>query len=995
MSGFRITFAQPLILLGLLALPLLLPVALRGAEAALRGRRRAATALRAVLLALVIVALAGPAIVRRSDHLAVIFLVDASDSVGVEGQAAARDFIRRSLAQMPKGDVAGIVVFGDNALVERAIGDDPELRDLLSRPATGYTDLAGAVRLGLALFPEAHAKRLVLLSDGQENKGDLTAAANAAASSGAEISTVTLSRPAGDEALVGEVRAPARAREGERIDVQVTVESTREQAARLRLFADGNLVGERDVQLRAGRNGFQFTIGQAAAGFHTYRAQIVAPVDTFGQNNAGSAYTDVKGRPQVLVLEGQANEAANVAAALKANGFLADVLPADRAPATLAEYVPYDAVVLVNAPAESLGPRMGVVQSYVRDLGRGLIVIGGERAYGPGGYAGTPLEETLPVRMELRNGVINPPVSLVFVIDKSGSMGGAGGAGVSKLDLAKEAAFRAIKLLQPQDEVGIVAFDDAAYWVADRKPLGDQPDITGRLGSIQLGGGTNIYAGLDEAVKSQLKSTGKVRHIILVTDGNSANQFDQLIPQMGANGITLTVVGVGSDAAPYLPQLATDGGGRYYFASDPAQLPEILVKETRLALRSYFIEGDIVPRFGAPSPIVEGLDGVPRLRGYVGATAKPTAATPLVSDEGDPLLAQWQYGLGRVVAWTSDAKGQWAVDWLPWPEFAPFWSRAVGWTVAAPPQDLQVNTHFEGDRALVTVDALAPGGGYRNGLQVAGTVVGPDGARQEVTLRQTAPGRYEADLGPLAEGSHLLGIVARDAEGRPQAATTGGIVVPYSPEYALPRGDRAALARARELTGGTELTDPAQTFAHTLPPVRQLRDVWAPLLLLAILLLPFDIALRRLLIGRREVRKTLAWAGAVLRPGAGVAGDAAPRRAPSTATMGSLLATRERTQSRLGGQAAPGPAAAPPPPPAPPVAGNGTPAAPPTAPPTPVPSMSPPTAAKPAVRITPPPRTTPPAPRAPGAPAPPKTPATGGTLGQLLKAKEQAQRRRQ
>lgn len=989
MSSFRLAFAQPLVLLGLLALPLLIPVARRGADVVVRGRRIAATVLRAFMLGLVIVALAGPSIVRQSNRLAVVFLVDASDSVNAEGRAAARDFIRRSLAQLPRGDTAGIVVFGDNALVERSIGADSELRDLLSKPATGHTDLAGAVRLGLALFPEGYARRLVLISDGQENKGDLTAAANAAAASGAEISTVTLRQPIGDEVLVGEVRAPARAREGERVDLQVTVESTREQLAKLRLFADGNLVGERDVQLRAGRNGFQFTVGQVASGFHTYRVQVAAAVDTFGQNNVGSAYTDVKGRPKVLVLEGGPDAAANVAAALRANGFVVDTIAANRAPATLAEWVPYDAVILVDAPAESLAARLPVVQSYVRDLGRGLVVIGGERAYGPGGYTGTALEETLPVRMDLRNGVVNPPVSLVFVLDKSGSMGGTGGAGVTKLDLAKEAAFRAIKLMQPQDEVGIVAFDDAAYWVADRKPLRDQPDITNKLGAIRLGGGTNIYAGLDEAVRSQLQSGGKTRHIILVTDGNSANQFDALIRQMQDNKITLTVVGVGGDVAPYLPQLAQAGGGRYYFAADPSQLPEIFVNETRLALRSYFIEGEIVPRFGAASPITEGLNGVPRLRGYVGTTAKPTASTALLSPEGDPLLAQWQYGLGRVVAWTSDAKGQWAAEWLPWSEFARFWSRAVAWTIAATPQDLQVSARFDGDRALVTVDALEPGGGYRNGLAVAGTVVGPDGGRREVTLRQTAPGRYETDLGPLAEGSHLLAVVARDGEGKPVAATTGGLVVPYSPEYALPRGDRAALTRARELTGGVELTDPAQTFAHTLPPVRQLREFWMPLVLIAILLLPFDIALRRLMIGRRELRKALAWASAARRPTPAEAAGAG--RAPVAQTVGSLLAARERMQARFESRSAPPSGGAP-------VAPNGASAEPAPTAATPggearaAQAVAPPPA--PQVRITTPPKAPPPATPPAPAPAAPKTPASDGTLGQLLRAKEQARRKR-
>ena len=972
-------FDYPLALLGLLLIPLLMPIALAGVERSARGRRIAAAVVRTLLVASAVLALSGPSIVRASDRLATIFLVDASDSVGPGGETAARDFIKGALATMPRDDRAGIVVFGGNALVERSVSADPDLGPLLSKPQTGQSDLAGAVRLGLALFPEGFARRLVLISDGQQTKGDLVAAANAAAASGVEISTRTLGVRQGDEALVSEVRAPSRAREGEAIDLAITVQSTRAGAAQLRIFADGDLLTEQAVELKVGDNPYRFTIPRAGAGFHRFRAEVKAAADTQWQNNTASAFTDVKGRAHVLLLEGNPGEGNILATALRASGYVVDLLAADRAPGNLAELVQFDAILLINTPAEMLGSRMATLQSYVRDLGRGLIVVGGERAYGPGGYAGTPLEETLPVRMELRNGVVNPPVSLVFAIDKSGSMAesGAGGGtgGVTKMDLAKEAAFRAVKLLQPQDEVGIVAFDGSAYVVSPRKPLREQPDIANQIGSLAAGGGTDIRAGLEAALNQQLASTSKVRHIILVTDGQSSNNFADLVTQMNNAGITLSVIGVGQGVAPYLPQLAASGNGRYYFAADPSQLPEIFLKETRLALRSYFIEGDIGPRLGGATPITEGLASTPNLKGYVGTTAKPTAVTGLLSPDGDPLLAQWQYGLGRVVAWTSDTKGQWATDWLSWDGFANFWSRTAGWTISAAPQDLQLNTRVEGDRTLVTVDALDPNGGYRNGLGVVGTVIGPDGTPRDVTLRQTAPGRYEADLGALNEGAHLLAIVARDGQGTPQAATSGGIIVPYSPEYSLPRGDRgAALAQARELTGGGELADPAATFAHTLPPARDARPIWPPLLILAIVLLPFDIALRRLILSRRELRAALARVSG--RFGQPTTATATAEHAPSNATMGSLLAARERLHDRWNGPEAP-PAQQQPVPPRQPAARPVPPMAGPPKPPPPSPPASP-------APMAPPPAKQPP-PAAPG--------HGGGTLGQLLKAKEDARRR--
>ncbi len=965
-----IRFDYPIALIGLLIIPLLVAIALQGIDRQARGRRIIAAAVRGALVLAAILALAGPAIVRTSDHLATIFLVDASDSMGLTGITTARDYVKGALATMPAGDRAGIVVFGGNALVERSVSEDPDLGPLLSKPQTGQSDLAGAVRLGLALFPEGYTRRIVLISDGQQTVGDLVTASNAAAASGIEISTRTITNDPGDETLVSEVRAPARAREGEALDIFATVQSTRSGPAQLRLFGDGDLILEQTTELKIGDNSFRFTIPPINSGFHRFRVEVKAPSDTYWQNNTAAAFTEVKGRAHILILEGVPDDGANLAAALRASGYVVDQTTTDRMPVNLAELVQYDAILLVNTPAEMLGTRMALLQSYVRDLGRGLIVVGGEKAYGPGGYAKTTLEEILPVRMELRNGVITPPVSLVFAIDKSGSMASGSGT-VTQMDLAKEAAYRAVKLLQPQDEIGIVAFDDSAYVVAPRKPLNEYPDIANRIGTLQSGGGTDIRAGLEAALNEQAGSSAKVRHIILVTDGQSANNFADLVVKMNNDGITLSVIGVGTGVAAYLPQLAASGNGRYYYVSDPTQLPEIFLKETRLALRSYFIEGDIEPRLGGATPITEGFTNAPHLKGYVGTTAKPTAVTGLVSSEGDPLLAQWQYGLGRVVAWTSDAKGQWAVDWLPWGGFTNFWARTVGWTISAPPQDLQLHTTTEAGRTQLTVDAVDAGGAYRNGLSVVGTIVGPDGTPRDITLQQTAPGRYAGDLGLLNEGAHLLAVVARDGSGTPQAATSGGVIVPYSPEYALPRADRAtALAQARELTGGNELSDPATVFAHTLPPAQRSQPIWPPLLILAICILPFDIAFRRLIVSRHTLQTALArlpgfWRHSATTP---------TTPAPSTPTMSNLLAARERFQQRW----------------------DHTHQDPPREQPA-VPKAAPPSAPQP--RPTPPPA--PPVarsqPLAPPPPAPtptPRTSATGsGTLGQLLKAKEDARRR--
>ncbi|MDQ3045596.1 MAG: VWA domain-containing protein, partial [Chloroflexota bacterium] len=703
-------FTEPLAL-GLLALlPLAGLVALAGSTTAVRRRRFAAIAIRCTLLAALIFALSGARLTRASDRIAVAFLVDASDSVAADNAQAAQGWVNGALTTMPAGDQAAIILFGANATVERAMSEERGTDLFRTQPLGTATDIAAAIRLGLALFPDGASRRMVIISDGEANSGDTEAAAMMAAANDVQISTVHLVRSETAETLVSDVRAPARARAGDTIDVEVRVESSQDTPATLRILADGAPLKEREVQLRTGVNTYSIAVTVGERGFRTFTASIVTPddADTTFQNNELSAFTDVSGPARALILEGTSGEGAPLVAALEAGGLGVDLIPATSAPDDLPSYASYDVTLLVNVPAQTLGSRMVTLQRYVRDLGRGLVVIGGDSSYGVGGYFSTPLEETLPVRMEIRDPEKLPQVSVNFTIDKSGSMGkchgdGSGNqarveSGLPKTDLAKEATYQAISMLGPSDEVGIVAFDDTAVWIAPSGPLSEQPDIASALASIQPEGGTSIYAGLAEAVDSMTASTGKVRHIILVTDGwSNTGNFDALLEQMAANDITLSVIGAGGGSATFLEELAERGGGRYYAVENPHDIPGIFLKETKIALRAYIVEGDIPLALGAPSPILDGISAVPNLRGYVSTTAKATAQTVLLSDRAEPLLAQWQYGLGRSVAWTSDAKNQWASGWVDWESFAPFWTNVARWAASAPGGDLQVSLDRQGD----------------------------------------------------------------------------------------------------------------------------------------------------------------------------------------------------------------------------------------------------------------------------------------------------------
>lgn len=907
---FSLSFAEPLALVLLALLPLAGLVALAGSAKSTRRRRTAALALRCVVLSCLVFSLSGVRLGQASERIAVVFLVDASDSVGADGRETAQSVVNTAITGMPNGDQAAVVLFGEDAVVERAMGDSRTGEPFRSEPRGAATDIAGAVRLALALFPDGAAPRIVVVSDGEENRGDLEAAAMMAAANDVQISTLGLERLDTPEVLVSDVQAPARARAGDTFEIQVRVNSSVETAATLRLLGDGAVLKEESVQLRSGENTFAVSVTVPERGFRTFTASVSTATggDTAFQNNELSAFTDVAGPAAALILEGTPGEGGNLAGALEAGGLQVTVLPADQAPTDLPAYASYDATLLVNVPAATLGQKMLTLQSYVRDLGRGLITVGGDSSYGLGGYFNTPLEETLPVRMDIQDPQNLPQLSVDFTIDKSGSMGRCHGddtgsraqieSGLPKTDLAKEATYQAIQLLGPSDEVGIVAFDDEAVWIAPTLPLSQQPDIASALAAIQPEGGTNIYAGLSAAVESLIQARGRIKHIILITDGwSNTGDFDALLQQMADSDITLSIIGAGGGAAEFLQGLADRGGGRFYAVSDPHEIPSIFLKETKLSLRAYIVEGDIPLAAGAPSQIMEGISAVPHLNGYVSTTPKATAQTVLLSDRAEPILTQWQYGLGRSVAWTSDAKSQWASDWVGWADFSRFWTQTVRWAAAAPGGDVEVGIDRHGGGARVTVDSADPSGAFRNDLATTVSVLGPDGTRQDVQLEQEAPGRYSGELGLLPEGAYLLGVTQRDGPGGTVVAgATSGLVVGYSPEYGPRSGDGlATLDRARQLTGGFALdaAAPEDAFTHDLPAATVQTPLWPFLVLLALLLLPIDVAVRRLNLGSRELA---ALRHAIRRPGA--ASTDAPRPTGHTATLRAGLDRASRVASR-------------------------------------------------------------------------------------------------
>jgi Ca-activated chloride channel family protein len=891
-----ISFLYPVFLWLLILVPLFLGLGWPGRSASDRRRRWLALAIRLLIFWGLVLGLAGAQVERPVDTITTVFLLDASDSIRVEDRTRAENFLREALAQKPDDDQAAVILFGGDALVERLPRSEATMPILASVPIKNVTNIERALRLALALLPNEGGHRLVLLSDGQETEGNARRLIDLAAARNVEVSVYPLGIVASSESqaevLVERVSAPGQARQGQSVPVEVIVTASQPTDATLRLLADGALVESRAVRLVRGNNRFGFNLPLREAGFRRFRAEIEAAEDHRLQNNWGAAFTTVYGPPQLLVVEGQAGEATNLIAALDAAGLTATVINAATLPDTLSALASYDSIILANVPATDLSfATQEALVNFVRDLGRGLVMVGGPESYGAGGYLRSPLEKALPVDMEVRNRSREPNLALVLAVDKSGSMGACHcdnpdlnqtytrvPSGLPKIDIAKEAILQASAVLGNLDYMGVVSFDSSAHWELDTGPWIGAGAVEQAIGGIAANGQTNIFAGLLAAEEALAVTPARIKHIILLTDGWSrAGAYDDLTARFVEEGITLSVVAAGGGSAEYLAELARKGGGQYYPAATMNEVPQIFLKETIRAVGNYIIEEPFLPvpsvsggDGSAISPILRGIAPAtfPALLGYNGTTPKAAARVALLTPRGDPLLATWQYGLGHSVAWTSDLSGRWAQHWLEWDEFSRFVGQMVNWSLPLPDDEkLDLTASVSGNRAILTAQVSDNSIGAKRASQVIARLIAVDGEIIEAELIPSGANRYQAMVTLPAEGVYLTQVTAyaqdssnNSKDDLPLASQTIGVVAPYSAEYANLEADPTLLSDLSAATGGQKaLSDPAQVFAHNLAIGRQTHPIWPTLLLIAALLFPLDVAIRRLRIGRREWQQVRGW----------------------------------------------------------------------------------------------------------------------------------------
>jgi Mg-chelatase subunit ChlD len=852
----RLAYPPALRLLCVLPLlPLVLTVALQRESAI---RRILQIAARALLATTLIGALARPVQTTTSEERCAVLLVDTSESMPDAALEAARARLTALLGQRGSARVT-LLPFSDRARpIPLAPGQQtlPPIARVASSDDHPDTDIASALSEAAGLCPPQAARSLVLVTDGHATTGDLDAAVATNSSVPIHVIEVPI-EPAPDVAFAG-LELPASVEVGRSVRGTALVFAGAAQSALLDVSVAGvRVVRGREVELDTGETRIGFDLAVDDAGWKRVEVRLT-PQGPNARTENDTWVADIRGegRPKVLYVEGESLAQGYLERALDRErnpmaAFDLDARTAAGLPTSLEELAGFDLVILSDVAAELVSQSsMAALERYVREAGGGLVLVGGEHSFGPGGFDNTKIEEMSPVEFDLVRKREEPSLAMMLAIDRSGSMQGL------KLETAKEAARAVLDLLGPQDSVGVVAFDDVAQTVVPLQSATHRNRIRTDVGRIAPGGGTNVLPALQEAYGALLNIDARVKHLVLLTDGQAPwDGISDLVSTMRSERISVSTVGVGIDVDRALLEMIADtGAGRFHLTQDPNQVPQIFVQEASTVSRTNIVEEPIRAIRVDRSPVTEGIawERAPYLLGYVATKPKTGAELLLRTERGDPLLARWRFGLGKVVVFTSDCKNRWAVEWLGAPLFARFWSQVA--RDAMRPREsgsfsLEVLPSVRGVSARLTV--IDSEERFADGLKPTLSVEGPDGT-QQLAMSQVAPGEYAADLSLRALGATRIEATASDGRGGVRRAYAS-YSQPWPAERSFGPPDLAVGRTLAAATGGIVNPTPSEIWERRGTPVEEYRDLWPRLVLLGLGLYLLDLFIRRIRFGRTPV----------------------------------------------------------------------------------------------------------------------------------------------
>ncbi|WP_203332482.1 VWA domain-containing protein [Planococcus beigongshangi] len=776
---------------------------------------------------LLIIALASPDIHRPIDEEQVIFLWDRSASMA-PAESGIQQLLDQALGDSGGHQATAVYTFAEDfqTLVPLAPGiealplDSAQVQD-------GHTDIAQALELAANSGEKSLATRIVLLSDGNETRSSALESLMRVTDERLSIDVFPVEPPSSNEIILTEFQTPAQAIVGEELNFSLIIEADQQSSGELVLSVNDTEIDRIAAELAEGRNILSYRYTAQQEGLLKIEAAIEVADDGFLQNNRLTSLTEVEGPPEILIVS-ETGESPIGDLADTQNIRIAES-SASTLPSNLSSIIAFDAIIFDNVSGTQVsGQTMDVIEQAVKEFGTGFMMVGGDQSFGLGGYFKTPIEKILPVEMEVKGQHELPSLGLVIVMDRSGSMAG------QKLELAKEAAARSVELLREDDRVGVIAFDDQPWEIIPTQKLGDPQQAIDDILTVAPGGGTEIYSSLAEAY-SQLEDLELQRkHIILLTDGQSGtrNDYTNLIEEGSDDNITLSTVAIGQDAdRALLESLSETGSGRFYDVVDATTIPAILSRETIMMSRTYIVDEPFYPVIfeSAWSPLFE--EGVPQMNSYIATTAKDTARVAAESGQQDPILAEWNYGLGKTLAFTSGS-GAWSGGFQSWQNWPAFWNRSISQMLPSFTEaPFSISRKAQG---IYTIEDPS-----RSSAILNAAVVNDRGEELEVRTEPTAPGTIDIHL--VEEPGLVFFSVSNESGDVYQT----GLTIPYGDEYRSRAADTELLSSIAARGGGQVLETLEEAYRDIPYHSTSIQQIRIPLILLAMLLFFADITIRR------------------------------------------------------------------------------------------------------------------------------------------------------
>lgn len=798
---------------------------------------------------LLIFALTGPQVIKKNNSLDVVFALDVSDSIPFSLRNEGLRFIEESLNYKGENDKIGFIVFGEDALTQVPLSYVSSLQ-IKTYPNSKGTDIEKAIDLSNVILSQSdrNNRRVVLITDGNETDGSAIEASYRSRGNNIKIDVYPIVREPLDEVAIEDFELPNKVKLREPFVIKVVIASSVAQDINFVLYQDNKRIVSQNLSVKEGKNLFLFSVTLNSIGFHKFKAEILPQKDTKIENNTTEAFTVVEGPLKVLYVYSPNVGYGQVLSAIKGQGIDLEVITPGQIPDTPVGFSGYSTIILDDVPATLFTlNQMKALQSFVRDAGGGLLVIGGPNSFGMGSYIGTPLEETLPVDSRITQTASLSNIALVLVIDASGSMSGQEGE-LAKIDLAKESAQLVVDLLKDQDRVGVIAFDHSFQWIVDLTSARDKESIAKKISMIQPGGGTAMYPPMESAYLALKNEQARVKHVIVLSDGQTEpGRFKSLVEHMRLSDITVSTVAIGSDADINLMRnIAEWGQGRFYYTNDIYSVPQIFLTETLTKSRPYLTEKPFTPILNSYIEFLEGVDRFPTILGYVSTSIKPKARQLMSALDNEPLLAYWRYGLGKVLAFTSDSGKRWTKSWVNYPSFSKFWSQAVRWLG----QDISsyyisIYTSEKSNQVDIIADIFDYNGNFVNFLEGTFSVFSPSGNLIKGNLTQIDSGRYYGKVEVKEEGIYSLTI--KLSKENTIVRGLSGFYVPISKELRDIEGNNSLLYSIAEITGGRVLDSPRNVFDEKIRDFNiEYVDIWQYVLLLSGFLFLSELVVRKL-----------------------------------------------------------------------------------------------------------------------------------------------------